>query len=156
MVAPAFVLVGATLTFAAVAGVVVAAAARSSGLERGATVLAVLGGVWLLVVGLLWFDGRIGRYFAPAFWLVVAAGPVVGVAVGRDWVVSVSATGAWTVVFAVAFAAHLPFGVGLGSAAVLGHAVETVTVVFVALPGVLIGAGLGGHTAGRRRPLRSA
>jgi hypothetical protein len=43
----------------------------------------------------------------------------------------------------VAFAARLPFGVSLGSAAVLGHAVETVTVVFVALPGGLLGAGAG-------------
>jgi len=143
MVAPVLVLVGATLTFAAVAGVVVAAASRSSTLTRGPTVLELLGVIWLVVVTLLWLDGRVGRYFTPTFWLVVAAGPLVGAAVGRDRVESVPATAAWTAVFAVAFAAHLPFGVDLGTAAVLGHAVETVTVVFVSLPGVLVGAGIG-------------
>lgn len=143
MVAPALVLVGATGTFAVVAGVVVAAGARSSSLRRGPTILAVLGIGWLLVVGVLWLDGRIGRYFTAAFWPVVAAGLIVGVAVGRGRVDSVPATAVWTAIFAVTFATHLPFGVDLGPAAVLGHAVETVTVVFVALPGVLVGAGVG-------------
>jgi hypothetical protein len=143
MVAPALVLVGATLTFAGVAGVVVAAAHRSSRLRRGPAILLVTGAVWLVVVALLWLDGRIGRYFVAPFWLVVAAGPPVGAAVGTDRAGTPVATAIWTAVFAATFAAGLPFGVSLGTAAVLGHAVETVTVVFVALPGVLVGAGVG-------------
>ena len=143
MVAPALVLLGATLTFAAVAGVVVAAARRSSRLRRGPAILLVTGAVWLVVVALLWLDGRIGRYFVPPFWLVVAAGPPVGAAVGTDRAGTPVATAIWTAMFAGTFAPGLPFGVSLGSAAVLGHAIETVTAVFVALPGVLIGAGVG-------------
>jgi hypothetical protein len=143
MVAPVVVLVGASLSFATVAAVVLAAARHSSRLRRGPAVLAVTGAVWLLVVTVLWLDGRIGRYFTPSFWLVAAAGPPVGAALGTVRVGAPVATVAWTAVFAVAFAARLPFGVSLGSAAVLGHAVETVTVVFVALPGGLLGAGAG-------------
>ena len=56
--------------------------------------------------------------------------------------------------FAGTFAAGLPFGVSLGTAAVLGHAVETVTVVFVSLPGVLLGAGAG-STWGKHLPTRA-
>ncbi|PSP66320.1 hypothetical protein BRC85_10580 [Halobacteriales archaeon QS_1_69_70] len=143
MVAPAVILVGATLTFAGVAGVVVAAARRSSRLRWGPPILLVTGAVWLVVVALLWLDGRIGRYFVPPFWLVIAAGPPVGAAVGTNRAGTPVATAAWTTVYAGTFAAGLPFGVPLGSAAVLGHAVETVTAVFVALPGVLVGAGVG-------------
>ncbi|PSQ36233.1 hypothetical protein BRD11_01540, partial [Halobacteriales archaeon SW_12_69_24] len=70
--------------------------------------------------------------------------PPVGAALGTDGVGTPVATAGWTVVYAGTFAAGLPFGVPLGSAALLGHAVETVTVVFVALPGLLLGAGVGG------------
>jgi hypothetical protein len=154
MVAPALVLLGATLAFAAVAGVVVAAARRSSRLRRGPAILLVTGAVWLVVVALLWLDGRIGRYFLPPFWLAVAAGPPVGTAVGTDRAGTPVATAGWTAVFAAAVAAGLPFGVPLGSAALLGHAVETVTVVFVSLPGVLLGAGVG-STWGNHLPDRA-
>jgi CTP:molybdopterin cytidylyltransferase MocA len=113
MVVPVPVVLGASPSFAAVAGGV-AAATRSSQLRRGWVVLLGMGLVWLPLVALLWLDGRSGRYFAPTFRLIVA----VGAAVGADRVGAPVATPGWTVVFAAAFASGLAFDVSAGSAAV--------------------------------------
>lgn len=151
MADPVLVLVGATVSFAVVASLVVAPARRSGHHPRGTTVLATMGAVWLAVVVLLWFDGRIGRYFTPALWAVVAVGPLVGAAVRTDRVGTATASAGWATVFAVAFAVRLPLGVPVGSAAVLGYAVETLTVAFVSVPGFLLGAAAGA-SAGRHLP----
>jgi len=108
MVAPALVPGGAALAFAAVAGVVLAAAHRSSRLRHGWLFLTATGAVRLVMVALLWLDGRVGRYFAPPHWLVVAAGPPVGAAVGTDRAGTPAATAAWSAVFAATFAAGSP------------------------------------------------
>lgn len=149
MAPPGFAVDGVMLSFAFAAGTFLFAVGATTTLvairlslrhPRDTLLLAGFGILAAFPVGFLWLDGRIGRYFATSFWVVVALGFPVGAATPlREGSVKL-ATSAWIGAFAVIFAFHLPMSVRIGSAAVIGFVIEALAVTFTAFPVVLAGA----------------
>lgn len=140
------VLIVGISVFAAAVSAIAAAIRLCRRHPAGAAVLLVVGGATSVSVVLLWLDGRVQRYFAREFWIVVSLAPVVGAAGSLGRRRAAGATAAWIGLFALVFASRLRIDAAVGSAAAIGLLVETVVVACYCLPPALLGAALEGLT----------
>ncbi|MFT4884463.1 MAG: hypothetical protein ACI8U4_001979 [Natronomonas sp.] len=141
---PTVVLVGATLLFAAGATGLATGCRACQRYPRGQAVLGVVATVTGACAVLLFLDGRITRYFPTLLWSVpiagVAAGGLAGWSRPRSQTSATAAVVLWTAVFALTFAARLPWGVSPGSASTIGLGIEVLAALLVSVPGFVVGS----------------
>ncbi|MFQ3318185.1 MAG: hypothetical protein ACI8UR_001330 [Natronomonas sp.] len=146
----AFALLGGTLLFALGAASIACACRLCVATDYASAILTLLGAVTGGLVGFLWLDGRIGRYFLGVLWLIVLVAPLVGILAASSRRKAGTATAGWVLAFAAVFALRLPLAVPLGTAALIGLTIEVLAVTFTAFPAFIVGALLGTHPVTRK------